>query len=67
MQVIVNQKPIEISETHSLSDLIQVLELKSSSGIAIALDQNIIPKSDWERTILKANQHIQIITASQGG
>nr|WP_305069988.1 sulfur carrier protein ThiS [Flavobacterium covae] len=36
-------------------------------GIAIAIDQQVIPRSQWENTSLQSNQKIIIIKATQGG
>lgn len=36
-------------------------------GIAVALDQDVIPRSRWSRTPLSAGQSVEIVTAVQGG
>ncbi|MEI3788920.1 MULTISPECIES: sulfur carrier protein ThiS [Chryseobacterium] len=36
-------------------------------GIAVALNNRIIPLSDWAETILKDKDSVLIITATQGG
>lgn len=36
-------------------------------GIAVALNQSVIPKSEWEQTPIKENDNILVITATQGG
>ncbi|ETN94745.1 hypothetical protein P278_26880 [Zhouia amylolytica AD3] len=39
----------------------------SDDGIAIALANNVVPKSEWDTTCLRENQNILIIKATQGG
>ena len=36
-------------------------------GIAVALDDAVVPRSRWSRTELAAGQHLEIVTAVQGG
>ena len=51
----------------NLLDLL-VNELHSAlSGIAVAVNNTIIPKNLWEQTPVKENDQILIITATQGG
>ncbi|RIQ31181.1 sulfur carrier protein ThiS [Jiangella rhizosphaerae] len=39
----------------------------SDSGIAVAVNQIVVPRSDWAATPLRADDKIEIITAVQGG
>ena len=41
--------------------------LLDSKGIAIAVNQTVISKSEWSKTQLKENDNIAIIKATQGG
>lgn len=36
-------------------------------GIAVAVNQLVIPRTDWHSTSLRADDKIEIITAVQGG
>jgi thiamine biosynthesis protein ThiS len=36
-------------------------------GIAVALNNRIVPQTDWAKTFLKDQDSILIITATQGG
>ncbi|WP_299182762.1 sulfur carrier protein ThiS [uncultured Chryseobacterium sp.] len=36
-------------------------------GIAVALNNRIVPQTDWVKTFLKDQDSILIITATQGG
>jgi len=62
-----HQSKIYPSSLANLEELIH-LELKSNNkGIAVALNQQVIPKDSWSQTPLKENDSILIITATQGG
>lgn len=51
----------------SLADLIDLEKKSNNNGIAVALNEQVIPKSDWSSTPLKDQDSILIIIASQGG
>jgi sulfur carrier protein len=65
MQVIINQQETEL-QTSTLSGLVNELQLPDV-GIAIAVNQQIIPRQLWESTQLIQNDHITIIRATRGG
>jgi len=66
MKVIINQKEKDICESINIDELIKE-ERISNSGLAIAVNQNIIPKNKWALYLLKENDNIMIIRASHGG
>lgn len=37
------------------------------NGIAFAINNSVIPKTDWATTVLSETDNILIITATQGG
>jgi sulfur carrier protein len=67
MNVTVNKKPVELPVSAGITDLIQQLNLPSAQSIAIAVNQQVIPKSEWNTCILKDNDEILLIRATQGG
>lgn len=66
MKVIINQKEKDICESITIDKLIKE-ERISNSGLAIAVNQNIISKNQWSSHLLKENDNIMIIRASHGG
>lgn len=62
----VNNKEHQFSATVSLQEILENLKIELN-GIAIAINQNIITKSDWSITKLNHNDSILIIKATQGG
>jgi sulfur carrier protein len=67
MNVFVNNKPQAIAQHKSISGLLTTLALAGTKGIAVAINQTIISKTEWDNHILKENDHIMIIRATQGG
>jgi thiamine biosynthesis protein ThiS len=39
----------------------------SSKGITVALGDSVVTKSEWKTTIIKENDNLIIITATQSG
>lgn len=66
MKLIVNNKPEEYSLEH-LHQLLQELGLLASKGIAVAVNNKVIPKTNWNTFQLTENDTITIIRATQGG
>lgn len=66
MNVTINNSLEEIPDLTSLDLLMKQLEI-DTKGIAIAVNLTVIPKLDWDETLLKENDKITIIKATQGG
>lgn len=66
MTVKVNNQSREISENTSVARLLQQLE-QPENGIAVAINQLIITKTDWTTKVINLNDDILIIQATQGG
>jgi len=67
MKIKINGKEHVIQPDSSLLDLLVNLNLQAEKGIAVALNQQIIPKSKFEEIRVSENNNITIIRATQGG
>ncbi|QWG14404.1 sulfur carrier protein ThiS [Bradyrhizobium sediminis] len=65
MRVIVNGEAREISSS-SVDALLAELEYEGTH-FAVALNYDVLPKSRWAETPLRAGDEIEIITPRQGG
>ncbi|MBU2020243.1 MAG: sulfur carrier protein ThiS [Bacteroidetes bacterium] len=66
MQIRYNGEWITLDNSE-LSSLLISKGLLEKSGIAVAINNQVIPKSEWESTHLQINDEILIITAAAGG
>lgn len=66
IQITANNKTYQFTEKTSLEELLEKMQI-DSNGIAIAINQEIVPKADWQNTYLNNNDDVLIITATQGG
>lgn len=67
MIVFVNNKPINLSHPETIPAVLESLQLAGSKGIAVAVNNAVVPKHDWEKFAMKENDHVTIIRATQGG
>ena len=67
MIVSVNDKPLNVHEKATIIRLLEQLSLSTVRGIAVAKNQHVVSKKDWPETKIEENDHITIITATQGG
>ena len=66
MKVFVNGEPREINGTPSLAQLIEELDLPAAR-IAIELNRAVVRRSDWDSTMLKDDDRIEIVHFVGGG
>lgn len=68
MEITINNSPKKLnSESPSLLDVISTELKEIPKGIAVALNDTVIPKSEWNTTYVKQNDSLLIIKATQGG
>ena len=65
MKVQVNNKEVETTPGSTLTQLTAQLELPVQ-GIAIAVNNKMIPRTEWERFMLHENDNLVIIKAACG-
>ncbi|MES0267638.1 sulfur carrier protein ThiS [Citrobacter sedlakii] len=66
MQIVFNDEPIQCVSELSVSDLLtQLNQLKP--GTALALNQQILPREQWERQIVQEGDQILLFQVIAGG
>lgn len=66
MKIEINGDPKDLQNPTSLEQLIQEL-LTDTKGMAVAINNQVIPKTEWAETNLKNLDKVLLITATQGG
>tara|TARA_R110002072_G_scaffold16048_1_gene63449 strand:- start:30966 stop:31184 length:219 start_codon:yes stop_codon:yes gene_type:complete len=66
IEVTVNDNKHSFREEETLQSVISKLSI-TENGIAIAINEQIIPKKKWTTTQLNNNDKILVIKATQGG
>lgn len=68
MVVYLNNKQFQFSKQKSISEIVlQDLNLSDPKGMAIAVNQEVVPRANWENFLVKENDKLTIIKATQGG
>ena len=67
MEITVNSQPRTIQSQASLLQLLEAINSASQKGIAVAVNETVIPKTEWENFQLSNNDKVLIIKATQGG
>ena len=68
MNIKVNGEVKEVSPKLTLHQLLLDLEINPSRpGIAVAINQEVVLRTQWEETEIQPESEIEIIRAAQGG
>lgn len=67
MTISVNQKEHSYDAPLTLVGLLEQLDKAKKTGIAIAVNNSVVPKNDWSTLLLNDQDKVTIITATQGG
>ena len=67
MNIIINEKPYRIEDGSTLNEALREAQIENRFGIAVAVNNVVIPKAVWETTPIFPNDQITIINAIFGG
>lgn len=67
MEITLNDKKQTVSENISLNEIVISQLGDKQKGVAVAVNDSVIPRSNWETHTIKNNDTILIIKATQGG
>jgi sulfur carrier protein len=67
MEVHVNNKLYAVQPGITIAALLQFIQLSAQKGIAVAVNNQVIPRGAWDDQSLSAADNITIIHATQGG
>lgn len=66
MRIFINGESREFSGSPSLAELITELDLPAAR-IAVELNRNVVRRSDWDGTILRDDDRVEIVHFVGGG
>lgn len=67
MEIIFNNHPQQIQEHTSVQIILNNLIGEKQKGIAVAVNETVVPQAQWNSFILKQNDDVLVIKATQGG
>ena len=65
MRVVVNGEPAEVPAGSTVADL--VARMAGGPGVAVARNDDVVPRSAWACAELAEGDAVEILTAVQGG
>ena len=65
--IFINDKEYSYPEQKNLIYVLQELDLVTLQGVAVAINNIVIPKAEWGNYPIKDDDKIIIIKAAQGG
>jgi sulfur carrier protein len=67
MNVTINGTKTEVGSATKVGDVAAELARGRRSGVAIAINGEVVPKSEWERVALAEGDRVEVLTAIGGG
>lgn len=67
MQITFNNQPYQIEANSSIQHALNSWIGDKQKGIAVAVNEIVVPKIQWERYQLQLNDNVLVIKATQGG
>lgn len=67
MRIELNGERVELSAGASVAAAVDALGIDSSRGVAVAVDGDVVPRSEWDATELRDGQQVEVLHAVQGG
>ena len=65
--IYINDKAHPFEQEQSLTDLFENLKMDVAKGIAVALNNKVVPRSEWTNCKINHNDKLLLIKATQGG
>ena len=66
MRVVVNGGPFELPDGATVSHAVRALTALTS-GVAVAVNGEVVSRGAWDSTSLAESDHVEVLTAVQGG
>ena len=67
VQVTINRECFSLPDPGTLADVLPLLDISRPDGIAIAVNDNVIPRGEWNNYKLQPEDKVFVIRATQGG
>ena len=67
MRIELNGRPTEMAAWATVADAVAAAGVDGRRGVAVAVEGAVVPRSEWDRTALQEDQHVEVLHAVQGG
>lgn len=66
-EVVINQQKFQLPEHGTVADVLPLLQIAQTDGIAIAVNEEVVPGREWAKYVLQEGDRVFVIRATQGG
>jgi sulfur carrier protein len=64
----VNGDPVQVVDGATIADVVaQLLGGDDPTGVAVAVDRCVVPRSEWASTPARAGTLVEVVSAAAGG
>ena len=69
MTITVNGQPHETAPDTTVAQLLDALDNVPAGrrGVAVALDDEVVPRGEWQKTVVGEGARVEVLVAIQGG
>jgi sulfur carrier protein len=68
VRVLLNGESAELAEGATVQAAVESLDLPASGrGVAVAVDAEVVPRTEWETHELQEGARVEVLRAIQGG
>lgn len=66
MRIVLNGRPRDLETGTTVGALVDA-EVPDRRGVAVAVDGEVVPRTDWDRTAVADGARMELVGAVQGG
>lgn len=67
MEISINNQPTAVSDGSTVGQIVIGTLKLNPAGMAIAINDKVVPKAKWDTTTLQPSDRMLVIKASKGG
>ena len=67
MEITVNNQPYSVDQPCSVTVMLSAVLQISADGLAVAVNQSVVSKHEWQEFLLQPGDQVILIKATQGG
>ena len=67
MRIELNGREVEVEARATVADAVAASGASVRRGVAVAVEGEVVPRSEWDATPLREGQQVDVLQAVQGG
>jgi sulfur carrier protein len=67
VRIELNGRDVEVEARATVADAVTASGASERRGVAVAVEGEVVPRSEWEATPLREGQQVDVLQAVQGG